>query len=412
MKTTMQLTRVSVIAAALAVLEVSAAEEAGAPTNQQTTPHKFEVVEPVKIWGGGAVPKSADVPLLKGVEFHVIKKHEPETDGYPWLHGVGLTWHKGRLYASFGHNKGAENTASEEARGRMSDDGGKTWSDVFTIDTGTEAPDLAVSHGVFLSHRGTLWAFHGAFYGRMGRIHTRAYVLDEAANKWQPKGVVVEGGFWPLNQPVKMTDGNWIMPGIQAGPFSNDKTFPAAVAISHGDDFLKWDLVGIAAPAGIKMWGESAVIVDGPRVLNIARYGGKALALAASSEDYGRTWTQSAPANLPMTTSKPCAGMLSNGQRYLICTTTADSGGRRSPLTIAVSRPGEPLFSKVFVIRPALFPEGPGESHARAGLSYPCAIEHDGKLYVGYSNSGGRGGNHNSAELAVIPVSALKVEPK
>ena len=246
--------------------------------DKQTTPHKIEVVAPVKIWSGGTVPKSADIPLLKGTEFCVIKKHEPEKDGYPWLHGVGLAWHKGKLYASFGHNKGAENTASEEARGRVSEDGGRTWSDVFTIDTGTDAPDLAVSHGVFLSHGGTLWAFHGAFYGRMGRIHTRAYVLDEAANKWRPKGVVVESGFWALNQPVKMADGNWIMPGIRAGVYSSNNTNPAAVAISHGDDLTQWGFIAIPAPAGIKMWGESAIIVDGPRVLNIARYGGKALA--------------------------------------------------------------------------------------------------------------------------------------
>jgi len=46
-------------------------------------------------------------------------------------------------------------------------------------------------------------------------------------------------------------------------------------------------------------------------------------------------------------------------------------------------------------------------------LIKPYAIEHDGKLYVGYSNSGGEAGrvgegrqlwNNNSAELAVIPI--------
>ena len=118
-----------------------------------------------------------------------------------------------------------------------------------------------------------------------------------------------------------------------------------------------------------------------------------------------------------MTTSKPAAGMLSNGQRYLVCTTTADSGNRRSPLTIAVSRPGETLFSKVLVIRHAEFPTGPGESNKSAALSYPYALEHDGKLYVGYSNSGdkttrvGTGRelwNNNSAELAIIPIEKLK----
>jgi hypothetical protein len=87
-------------------------------------------------------------------------------------------------------------------------------------------------------------------------------------------------------------------------------------------------------------------------------------------------------------------------------------------LTIAVSRPGQRDFSRVFVIRHALFPEGPGESHERAALAYPYAIEHDGKLYVGYSNSGGGVGrtgegrelwNNNSAELAIILVDSLKL---
>jgi hypothetical protein len=103
------------------------------------------------------------------------------------------------------------------------------------------------------------------------------------------------------------------------------------------------------------------VIVHGNRVTSISRYGGKADALTATSEDYGRTWAEMRPSNLPMTTSKPIAGTLSTGQRYLVCTTTADSGKRRAPLTIAVGKPGETLFSKVFIIRDAEFPGGPGE---------------------------------------------------
>jgi len=157
------------------------------------------------------------------------------------------------------------------------------------------------------------------------------------------------------------------------------------------------------------MWGESSIIVDGSQITNIARYGGAPLALAAKSADHGRTWTPSVESNLPMATSKPCSGRLSNGQRYLICSTTADGGGRRSPLTIAVSRPGENTFSKVFVIRHAVFEEGPGESHRHAALSYPYAVEYQGKLYVGYSNNGERNGNNNSAELAVIPLGSLSL---
>jgi hypothetical protein len=112
-----------------------------------------------------------------------------------------------------------------------------------------------------------------------------------------------------------------------------------------------------------------------------------------------------------MATSKPAAGTLSTGQRYLICTTAKNNGGKRTPLTIAVTAPGENLFQKVFVIRRSQHGDEPGESADALSLSYPCAIEHDGHLYVGYSNNGGRRGNLNSAELAIIPIQALRQTP-
>ena len=362
-------------------------------------------ISDVPLWlAAGPIPKAAELSDVQGVRFQVIKAHEPEKDGYIWLHGVGLAWHKGKLYASFGHNKGSENTAGEQARGRVSSDGGKTWSDTFTIGVGHE-PDRAVSHGVFLSHGGELWAFQGAFTGRMKDVHTRAYRLDESSGLWKEQGSVVDGGFWPMQEPLKMADGNWIMSGVHVGDGN-----PAAVAVSRGDDLTKWEQVRIPKPDRQNMWGESTVIVDGARVMNVARFGGKPTALVAVSDDYGRTWTKSLPSNLPMATSKPYTGTLSTGQRYLVCTTTADTGGRRAPLTIAVGRAGENGFRKIFRIRNAEDSAGPGDSNARASLSYPYAVERDGQLYVGYSNSGGRRGNHNSAELAIIPVAALTVD--
>jgi hypothetical protein len=378
-----------------------------------------EHIVPVTLWDEKQpVPKTADIPVLKGVRFSVIKPYEFKKDGYRFLHGVGLGFHKGRLYASFGHNQGGENTDTEEARFCVSDDEGRTWSAVKTMDDG--GSEFAVSHGVFLSHQGSLWAFMGSYTGTMVGIHTRAYRLNETTGEFEKLGVVVEGGFWPMQEPIRMDDGNWIMAGISAGGDAPaGGKHPAVVAISQGDNLLKWDLVRISQVPGLgKVWGESAVIVEGKRITNLSRYGAEAKALTATSEDYGRTWTLMRPSNLPMATSKPYAGVLSSGQRYLVCSTSADGGGRRAPLTIAVSRPGETLFSKVFVIRHALFPAGPGESHERASLSYPYAIEHNGHLYVGYSNNGGNVGrigegrelwNNNSAELAVIPVAKLAV---
>ena len=121
------------------------------------------------------------------MRFSVIKKYEPERDGgYGFLHGVGLVWHKGKLYASFAHNKNPENTTGEEARWRVSEDGGQTWSAVFDMDKGT--PEVAVSHGSFLSRiaasSGPSWARSRA---SESNVHTRAYVLDEKRNSWQPQ---------------------------------------------------------------------------------------------------------------------------------------------------------------------------------------------------------------------------------
>jgi hypothetical protein len=354
------------------------------------------------------LPSAAGLPQAAGTEFHVIKKQKPDSDGARWTLGVGLAWHKGRLYASYGYNQGNENTPTEEAHVRVSEDGGRTWGAPEVMDAGEG--DLGVSHGVFLSHEGHLWAFMGAFYAGTKpyhRVHTRAYLLDEASGKWHARGAVLEDGFWPMQEPLRMSDGNWIMAGFQiSGQYGAHGNLPA-VAISKGDDFTKWEMKVIPADPGLgTVWGESTVLVEDTRILNIARYGKKARALLSVSVDHGRSWTPAAASNLPMATSKPYAGVLSTGQRYLICTTTADTGAARSPLTIAVSKPGEMMFEKVFLIRRSIFPEGPGVSAANADFSYPYAVEHAGRLYVGYTHK-----SHVANELAVIPVKSLSINP-
>lgn len=374
--------------------------------------------EPGPLWDPSKpVPKRSELPLIPGVRFSVIKPYEFQKDGYRFLHGVAVAWYKEQLFASFGHNKEGENTPAEEARYRISSDDGKTWGEVRTIDSGKDG--IGVSHGVLAVHQGKLWSFNGSYHRGFVDTATRAYTYNDDGT-WEAKGIVIGGGFWALQAPIKMVDGNWIMSGVRLEKYRKKGINPPAVAISHGDDFMKWDLVMIPVSSGAEIWGESVVIVNGKQVINIARYGAEAKALMARSEDAGRTWTEARPSNLPMATSKPCAGTLSTGQNYLICTTSADSNHARTPLTIAVTRPGESVFKSVFMIRPSLFPQGLGESHPQVYLSYPDAVEHNGYLYVGYSNSGGKVGrvgsgtqqmNNNSAELAVIPIKNLSVQP-
>ena len=173
----------------------------------------------VPMWDANTpLPKAAELPQVNGAKFYVLKKPRPDEDGSNFTLGVGLAWHKDKLYASYGFSTSEqENTADEEAHVRVSEDGGKTWGQPVAMDAGEG--NLGVSHGVFLSHGGRLWAFMGAFYdnfyGPTSRTHTRGYVLNETSGKWEAQGVVLDQGFWPMQEPQQMADGNWIMSGVR-----------------------------------------------------------------------------------------------------------------------------------------------------------------------------------------------------
>jgi uncharacterized repeat protein (TIGR02543 family) len=368
-----------------------------------------------QIWDATqTLPKAADLSPVKDAKFYVLGKLRE--DGANFTLGVGLAWHKDKLYASYGFSTSEqENTAHEEAHVRVSEDGGKTWNPPVVMDAG--AGNLGVSHGVFLSHGGKLWAFMGAFYdnfyGPTSRTHTRSYVLNENSGNWEPQGVVLDQGFWPMQEPQQMADGNWIMSGVRItfGLEPGVVGHLPAVAISQGDDFTKWRMVLIHTDSSVgttNLWGESTVIVEPTKITNIARRSAGVVrgdALVSISKDHGLTWTPAAESNLPMATQKPYAGTLSTGQRYLIGTITADTNGTRSPLTIAVSEPGETLFSRVFLIRTSVFDGTPGISAPNADFSYPYAVERNGQLYIAYTDK-----EHIYNELVVIPVSSLEIK--
>ena len=363
--------------------------------------------EPVRLWAGETYPTRAQLARAEGVRFSTIKAYEPEKDGFKWLHGVGLGFHEGRLYATYGTNPGKENTAGECCMCRCSDDDGRTWSAPQLIDAGEPSSGLAVSHGVLLSKDGRLYSFMGAFTNDMRTVHTRLSVLEPGAKEWKRVGAVVGGGFWPMQPPEKMSDGNWIMGGLRCAKGlkdAKDGNRPA-VAISAGDDLTKWTLVVIDRGEVSRCWGEATVDVCGPFVTLVSRPGWKndpSVALVATSADYGRTWTELRPSNLPMVTAKPFTGRLSDGRRYAVNSMTADGKWSRDSIVLALSRPGEWAYSQALLVRSGddFKPDSRGK---RPKMSYPAAVEHDGKLYIGYSIAD-RGGNCNDAELAVVPL--------
>lgn len=348
------------------------------------------------VWKSGeAVPTVKELERVKAY-ITTIKPFEPEADGYVFLHGVAIAKFKGRLYCSWAHNKVRENSADEEVNYAVSDDNGRTWSECIK---GNLLPDFdgAVSHGVFLVYDERLYFFAPRYKGHMGKemMQTCAFVFDEQSECFAFAGVVLDDRFWPMCEPVLMEDGNYIMPGIYVGSGYRAPDNAAAVAISNGGDVLHWRMVKVPFSDNIKVWGECTIVVDGSNVKMYCReHSGKRIALFSESFDFGNTWTVMDATDLPMIDSKPYAGTLSDGRRYLICSCASDIK-LRDPLTVAIARKGEDTFSKIYTI------------DSGKTLSYPYAIEIDKRLYVAYSSTT-EGHNRNSAMLAVIDIEDLK----
>ena len=331
----------------------------------------------IDLWNGTELPRSDQLPEIPGSRFHLIKAYEPENDGYHWLKGVAMAKVGDTWMASFGHNTctSGENNATEVTNARISNDNCETWGPLISVDVAHG--ELATSSGVFLLREEELWAFNGAFYGKGragGRVHTRAYAAGaESVRKgepeWRHRGVVAWDGFWPLQEPLAMENGRYVVGGVSVGGGDGGNTIPAVGLVDARDPTL-WEVVRL--PFAEDIWGESCVIVDGAEVLLIARSNKSRLrALAAESSDYGRTWSELRDTNLPMIDSKPDSGTLSTGRRYLINTICSDVGeAGRNPLTIVLSEKGEWRFAKAFRVIDSRQPlPGAEETFATSSLS-------------------------------------------
>lgn len=331
-----------------------------------------------------------------------VMVHRRSADGYDFLHDTAIVQHKGTLFAAWYNCPQGEMTGQSLIRGRRSSDGGRTWSEVETIAADRKKQGILYVPVAFLSHGGTLYAFVTNMKGGPDLVHAcEAFVLDEKSNAWVSRGFIA-GPFIANCAPQRLADGNFIMAGRMAERPGQKPTIPA-VAISHGENLTDpWTLVRLlpaSAPANTRRmpFPETTAIVEGRQITALVRRDG-ANSLAFFSQDEGRTWSAPSEHNFPTEGSKIYAGLLSTGQRYVVC--NLPGGPRRSLLVIAVSRPGHAAMSKMWKLR-----DGPSQDlEAGPEWSYPCAIEFGGKLYVVYTSE-----KHHCV-LTTIPLRSLAIE--
>jgi len=338
-----------------------------------------------------AFPSPTDLAEPAGLMHAMI--HRASADGYKFLHGAAIIAHDGVLYANWANSPTNENGPRETLQGRRSRDGGQTWSDLEVIGPGFDGPERH-SHGVLATHKGALWTICSRFgigdkARRFDGLRAEAFVLDPATDTWQSRGIVMHN-CWPYDQPVRMPDGNFITGG-------QDKDGLPVVAISHGDDWTKWDTVLIPYDPALKpSFAETTVLTDGDRVVAVIR-GGGGVAWVSTSTDHGRTWTQAQRSNYRMPRAKAYLGRLRDGRAYLVSNIV-----NRDTLVIAVSDPGEITMRRMYKLRHGK--SGPPRFAGRAKSkqwSYPYAHEHDGKLYIVYSIG------KEDCGLTVVPIDSL-----
>ncbi len=374
----------------------------------------MDVPDPIELASDASLQKVWDTtvpyPHFKEMEYLPCITHVEVARGrkgeYCYYHSSGLAVHDGLVHLTWMNHPEREcEKHGILIRGTRSDDNGMTWAQP---QTWLEPPVLGCTGfnwPVVFSAQGKLWGFFTAYTDGDQNAHLHQWDADKDA--WQSVDVTL-----PLcavtSPPVKMADGNWLIPG-QIG------WHEAAVAISDGDDLTAWQIVQIPRADSVELFfPETAIRQHGKRLMVMCRPMGQeatpehATGLVAFSEDHGRTWSSLRASNYPVKNSKPFMGTLSNGQHYVLANHPQEG---RPLLTIAVTRPGEDLFCQVWKIRHDQYPVRrvyPGHDPNKESLvgkptswCYPSAVEHDGNLIISYSQ-----GKENIV-CSIVPLRAL-----
>lgn len=345
---------------------------------------------------------------LEGLEFYSVSKSG--TDGCKWQHGASIEYFDGWYYVSFGRNKGEENTKGEECVVCRSQNL-TCWEK--HAEFCAEDDGMGYSHGSISAVNGKIYLFAPYFAGsdrqsptgiRFLDLSMRVFVFNDG--KWE-RLICDAPDFWPLQQPQRLKNGNYIIAGING-------LWQASVALSNGDDLTSWEVV--VPPYGENTaFTESNCVVDGDKITLFVRNerstdADDVTAGVAYSYDFGKTWTEIAESNLPANTSKICAGKLQNGNTYVVGNSIKGANRRRDALTIAVAC--DDKFTRLFKIRDRAVPDSLTKPYDgitdQEAMSYPFAMEKDGKLYVVYSSFMTKGCNYNNIELCVIDLDKIK----
>jgi hypothetical protein len=305
-------------------------------------------------------------------------------DDFQFLHESSIIYHRNRFFIAWNNSHKAESEKGTVVRWISSDDDFASWSAPACL-----APPLNHETTIWescqlLSLGDELWAFAGQVHSQPRSLEESGgrmvvFRFNDSTRKWQEQGQVE--GFHPLSRPQLTCEGKWAM----GGQFNLAQP---RVAVSRGNDLSKWDVSEIpSAPEDRISFAETSLIV-GDSIITAYVRSDTTAAHVSESCDGGRNWSKLRISNLPMSSSKICAGVFSTGQRYLAFNMKPESPETlgRDVLAVAVGSPGESLFRKIINIRNGKAPKARVSGFGKIEQwSYPSVLEHNRKVYITYS---------------------------
>ncbi|MDP7399339.1 MAG: exo-alpha-sialidase, partial [Lentisphaeria bacterium] len=275
-------------------------------------------------------PRLSELRLADRISHVVIHRG---IEDFQFLHESSIAHHRNSLFVAWNNSPVAESEKGTVVRWIRSDDDFASWSTPAAVAPMLDHETVVWESCQLLSVDERLWAFVGQVHLQPRRSdetggRTVIFLFDDAAGEWREQGSI--DGFHPLNRPQQAAGGNWVM----GGQFN--LVLPR-VAISRGSDFSGWDVCEIpSTPGDCVNYAETSLAV-GESVITAYVRSATAAAYVSQSHDDGRSWSPLCISNLPMSSSKTCAGVLSSGQRYLAFNMKPEADGVHSRDVLAMA---------------------------------------------------------------------------
>ena len=338
---------------------------------------------------------SVNFELQPESSFQEMVLCRPDSE-YHFLHDCAIISFRGTLFVAWYNCPEGEMLGKSVIRGRCSEDGGRTWSEIMTFASSSSGKYLYVPPA-FASDGNRLFLIVSRMTGPDRMEDFEIFQWDTSSCSFQSVRIVDEP-FLPNTQAFHMKNGKWIIGGRWTAEKGSFPECPAVAICDSQELSADWRVVKIhdrILPDGSTfLYPEPGLFVEDSVITAIVR-NDHGQPLLFQSMDFGETWEGPFYHNLPLAPVKAAAGILPDGRRYVIGNPVEN--GRRTRLMIAFSEKGEKLLSHARLLQDGVN----NKLNARPEWSYPSAWVDGSSLYIVYTSE------KTSAVMTVIPISEL-----